>query len=136
MTTATDLAQQAIDNINALKALAEKNVETPADVQAQLDAYARQVDKLTRQSGSEQETLEGYSVNILIDAEKIGLALEIMNKIENGLTDKTIPQMPVTLRCQLTETLGYVTNRQKERLAFRKEGDSEPRSYEEYRMGI
>lgn len=136
MTTATDLVQQAIDNINVLKALAEKNGGIPADVQAQLDAYAKQVDKLTRQLGGEQETREGYRVNILIDEEQISLALEIMNKIENGLTDKTIPQMPTTLRRQLTETLGYVTNRQKELLAFRKEGDSEPRSYEEYRMGI
>lgn len=52
MTTATDLAQQAIDNINALKALAEKTCEVPADVQAQLDDYADQVDKLSRQLGS------------------------------------------------------------------------------------
>ncbi|KAF6676843.1 hypothetical protein HFD87_10240 [Pantoea sp. EKM21T] len=136
MTTATDLAQQAIDNIKALKALAEKNGGIPADVQAQLDAYAKQVDKLTRQLGSEQETREGYRVNILIDAEEIGLALEIMNKIEAGLGDNSIPQMHPTLRRQLTETLGYVTNRQKELLSFRKEGDSEPRTYEEYRMGI
>ncbi|WP_312217216.1 hypothetical protein [Pantoea vagans] len=136
MTTATDLAQQAIDNINALKALAEKNGGIPADVQAQLDAYAKQVDKLTRQLGSEQETREGYRVNILIDAEEIGLALEIMNKIEAGLGDNSIPQMHPTLRRQLTETLGYVTNRQKELLSFRKEDDSEPRTYEEYRMGI
>lgn len=136
MTTATDLAQQAIDNINALKALAEKNGGIPADVPAQLDAYAKQVDKLTRQLGSEQETREGYRVNILIDAEEIGLALEIMNKIEAGLGDNSIPQMHPTLRRQLTETLGYVTNRQKELLSFRKEGDSEPRTYEEYHMGI
>ena len=136
MTTATDLAQQAIDNIKALKALAEKNGGIPADVQAQLDAYAKQVDKLTRQLSSEQETREGYRVNILIDAEEIGLALEIMNKIEAGLGDNSIPQMHPTLRRQLTETLGYVTNQQKELLSFRKEGDSEPRSYEEYRMGI
>ncbi|MGC0810101.1 hypothetical protein [Pantoea agglomerans] len=136
MTTATDLAQQAIENINALKALAEKTGEVPADVQAQLDAYANQVDKLTRQLGSEQETREGYRVNILMDAEQIGLALEIMNKIEDGLGDKSIPQMPVTLRRQLTETLMYVTNRQSDLLVYRKEGDSEPRSYEEYRMGI
>jgi len=136
MATATDLAQQAIDNINALKALAEKTSEIPADVQAQLDDYANQVDKLTRQLGSEQETREGYRVNILIDAEEIGLALEIMNKIEAGLGDNSIPQMHPTLRRQLTETLGYVTNRQKELLVFRKEGDSEPRSYEEYRKGI
>jgi hypothetical protein len=136
MTTATDLAQQAIDNIKALKALAEKNGGIPADVQAHLDAYAKQVDKLTRQLGSEQETREGYRVNILIDAEEIGLALEIMNKIEAGLGDNSIPQMHPTLRRQLTETLGYVTNQQKELLSFRKEGDSEPRSYEEYRMGI
>ena len=136
MTTATDLAQQAIDNIKALKALAEKNGGIPADVQAQLDAYAKQVDKLTRQLGSEQETREGYRVNILIDAEEIGLALEIMNKIEAGLGDNSIPQMHPTLRRQLTETLGYVTNQQKELLSYRKEGDSEPRSYEEYRMGI
>lgn len=136
MTTATDLAQEAIDNINALTALAEKNGEIPADVQAQLDAYAKQVDKLTRQLGSEQETREGYRINILIDAEEIGLALEIMNKIEAGLGDNSIPQMHPTLRRQLTETLGYVTNRQNELLSFRKEGDSEPRTYEEYRMGI
>ena len=136
MTTATDLAQQAIDNINALKALAEKSGEIPADVQTQLDDYANQVDKLTRQLGSEQETREGYRVNILMDAEQIGLALEIMNKIEDGLGDKSIPQMPVTLRRQLTETLMYVTNRQSDLLVYRKEGDSEPRSYEEYRMGI
>lgn len=136
MTTATDLAQQAIDNINALKALADKSGEVSADVQAQLDAYAKQVDKLTRQLDSEQETREGYRVNILIDEEQISLALEIMNKIESGLTDKTIPQMPTTLRRQLTETLGYVTNRKEEMLVFRKKGDSEPRTYEEYRMGI
>lgn len=136
MTTATDLAQQAIENINALKALAERTCEVPTDVQAQLDAYANQVDKLTRQLGSEQETREGYRVNILMDAEQIGLALEIMNKIEDGLGDKSIPQMPVTLRRQLTETLMYVTNRQSDLLVYRKEGDSEPRSYEEYRMGI
>ena len=136
MTTATDLAQQAIVNINALKALAERTGEVPTDVQAQLDAYANQVDKLTRQLGSEQETREGYRVNILMDAEQIGLALEIMNKIEDGLGDKSIPQMPVTLRRQLTETLMYVTNRQSDLLVYRKEGDSEPRSYEEYRMGI
>ena len=133
---AAELAQQAIDNINALKALAEKTGEIPADVQDQLDAYAKQVDKLTRQLGSEQETREGYRVNILIDAEEIGLALEIMNKIEAGLGDNSIPQMHPTLRRQLTETLGYVTNRQKELLSFRKEGDSEPRTYEEYRMGM
>jgi hypothetical protein len=136
MTTATDLTQQAIENINALKALAERTGEVPTDVQAQLDAYANQVDKLTRQLGSEQETREGYRVNILMDAEQIGLALEIMNKIEDGLGDKSIPQMPVTLRRQLTETLMYVTNRQSDLLVYRKEGDSEPRSYEEYRMGI
>ncbi|MGC0952195.1 hypothetical protein WKH24_19045 [Pantoea agglomerans] len=136
MTTATDLAQQAIENINALKALAERTGEVPTDVQAQLDAYANQVDKLTRQLGSEQETREGYRVNILMDAEQIGLALEIMNKIEDGLGDKSIPQMPVTLRRQLTETLMYVTNRQSDLLVYRKEGDSEPRSYEEYRIGI
>ncbi|KOA72251.1 hypothetical protein [Pantoea sp. CFSAN033090] len=136
MTSATDLAQQAIKNINALKALAERTGEVPADVQAQLGAYANQVDKLTRQLGSEQETREGYRVNILMDAEQIGLALEIMNKIEDGLGDKSIPQMPVTLRRQLTETLMYVTNRQSDLLVYRKEGDSEPRSYEEYRMGI
>lgn len=136
MTTATDLAQKAIDNINALKALAEKTGEVPADVQAQLDDYADQVDKLTRQLVSEQETREGYRVNILIDEEQISLALEIMNKIENGLTDKTIPQMPTTLRRQLTETLVYVTNRKEELLTYRREGDSEPRTYEEYRMGI
>jgi hypothetical protein len=41
-----------------------------------------------------------------LSAEWLALALEIMNKIENGLTDKTIPQMPTTLRRQLTETLG------------------------------
>lgn len=108
---AAELAQQAIENINALKALAEKTGEIPADVQAQLDAYASQVDKLTRQLDSEEETREGYRVNILRDAEQIGLALEIMNKIENGLSDKSIPQMPTTLRRQLTETLGYVTDR-------------------------
>jgi len=136
MTTATDLAQQAIDNINALKVLAEKTGEAPADVQAQLDDYAKQVDKLTRQLGSEQETREGYRVNILIDEEQIGLALEIMNKIESGLNDNSIPQMPVVLRRQLTETLMYVTNRKNDILVFRKEGDSEPRTYEEYRMGI
>ncbi|NKE95271.1 hypothetical protein [Pantoea agglomerans] len=136
MTTATDLAQQAIDSINALKALAEKTGEIPADVQAQLDAYANQVDKLTRQLDSEEEAREGYRVNILRDAEQIGLALEIMNKIENGLGDKSIPQMPTTLRRQLTETLGYVTDRQNELLAYRKEGDSKPRSYEEYRQGV
>ena len=136
MTTATDLAQQAIDNVNALKALAEKPGEVPADVQAQLDAYATQVDKLTRQLEGEQDTGEDYRVNILIDEEQIALALEIMNKIENGLTDKTIPQMPTTLRRQPTETLGHVTNRKEEMLVFRKKGDSEPRSYEECRMGI
>ncbi|KGD79798.1 hypothetical protein ID10_08880 [Pantoea agglomerans] len=136
MTTATDLAQQAIDNINALKALAEKTGEIPPDVQAQLDAYASQVDKLTRQLEGEQETREGYRVNILRDAEQIGLALEIMNKIENGLSDQSIPQMPTTLRRQLTETLGYVTDRQNELFAYRKEGDSKPRSYEEYRQGV
>ncbi|MBD8157227.1 hypothetical protein ABEH00_09980 [Pantoea agglomerans] len=136
MTTATDLAQQAIDNINALKALAEKTGGVPADVQAQLDAYADQVDKLTRQLGSEQETREGYRTAIRIDEEQIGLALEIMNKIEAGLNDKSIPQMHPALRRQLTETLGYVTNRKEELLTYRREGDSEPRSYEEYRMGI
>ncbi|WP_434774108.1 hypothetical protein [Pantoea agglomerans] len=136
MTTATDLAQQAIDNINALKALADKSGEVPADVQAQLDAYAKQVDKLTRQLDSEQETREGYRVNILIDEEQISLALEIMNKIESGLNDNSIPQMHPTLRRQLTETLGYVTHRKEELLVFRKKGDSEPRSYEEYRKGI
>jgi len=136
MTTATDLAQQAIDNINALKALADKSGEVPADVQAQLDAYAKQVDKLTRQLDSEQETREGYRINILIDEEQISLALEIMNKIESGLKDNSIPQMHPTLRRQLTETLGYVSNRKEEMLVFRKKGDSEPRTYEEYRMGI
>ena len=136
MSTATDLAQQAIDNINALKVLAEKTGEAPADVQAQLDNYAQQVDKLTRQLGSEQETREGYRVNILMDEEQIGLALEIMNKIESGLNDNSIPQMPVVLRRQLTETLMYVTNRKNDIFVFRKEGDSEPRTYEEYRMGI
>ena len=136
MTTATDLAQQAIENINALKALTDKAGEIPADVQAQLDAYASQVDKLTRQLESEEETREGYRVNILRDAEQIGLALEIMNKIEDGLADKSIPQMPTTLRRQLTETLGYVTDRKNELLVYRKEGDSEPRTYEEYRKGI
>jgi hypothetical protein len=98
--------------------------------------FRYQVDKLTRQLDSEEEAREGYRVNILRDAEQIGLALEIMNKIENGLGDKSIPQMPTTLRRQLTETLGYVTDRQNELLAYRKEGDSKPRSYEEYRQGV
>lgn len=136
MTTASDLAQQAIDNINALKSLADKPGEVPADVQAQLDAYAAQVDKLTRQLESEQDTREGYRTAIRIDEEQIGLALEIMNKIEAGLNDKSIPQMHPTLRRQLTETLMYVTNRKEELLTYRREGDSEPRTYEEYRMGI
>ncbi|WP_208443568.1 hypothetical protein [Pantoea agglomerans] len=76
MTTANDLAQQAIDNVNAFKALTEKNGEIPADLQAQLDNYANQVDKLTKKLGSEQETREGYRVNILIDEEQLALLLK------------------------------------------------------------
>ncbi|WP_143806275.1 hypothetical protein [Pantoea latae] len=136
MTTASDLAQQAIDTINALKTLAENGASVPDDIQAQLDSYAVQVKDLEARLETQQDVSEVYRNEILSNSEFLGFAVEIINKIQALLDSGVINTMPVEEQRQLQETLMYITERQKNDDDYRKAGDPKPRSFEEYRNPV
>ncbi|MCG7387853.1 hypothetical protein [Pantoea sp. ACRSB] len=131
--TASDLAQQAINSINALKDLAENSASVPDDIQAQLDSYAEQVDDLKSRLEKQETTSELYRNEILDNSEKMGFAVEILNKIHSVINSGVVNTMPVEEQRQIDETLIYIEKRQQDDDAYRKEGDAKPRSYEEYR---
>lgn len=136
MTTASDLAQQAIDSINALKTLAENGASVPDDIQAQLDSYAEQVNDLEARLETQQDLSEVYRNEILSNSEFLGFAVEIINKIQALLDSGVINTMPVEEQRQLQETLMYIKERQKNDDDYRKAGDPKPRSFEEYRNPV
>lgn len=131
--TASELAQQAIAGINALKEIADNVSGSPDDCQSQLDAYAKQVDDLKTQLDKQQNVSEVYRNEILTDSEFLGFAIEIFVKIQSLLDSGVINTMPVEEQRQLQETLVYIKERQQADDLHRKEGDPKPRSYEEYR---
>lgn len=131
--TAAELSQQAISNINALQSLAEANPSTPADIQAQLDAYAAQVEDLQNQLESQGGTSELYRNEILNSSEFLGFAIEILTKIQGLLTSKVIITMPVDDQQQLEETLLYISDCHRDDEARRKDTDPRPRTFAEFR---
>lgn len=133
MTTASDLAQQAINSVNALKTLAENGASVPDDIQARLDSYAEQVTDLETRLETQQDLSEVYRNEILSNSEFLGFAVEIFNKIQTLLDSGVIKTMPVEEQRQLQETLMYIKERQKSNDEYRKAGDPKPRSYAEYR---
>jgi len=131
--TASELAQQAINSVNALQVLAENGAAVPDDIQAQLDSYAEQVKDLESRLETQQDLSEVYRNEILSNSEFLGFAVEIMTKIQSLLNSSVINTMPVDEQRQLNETLGYIKGRQKDDDSYRRAGDPKPRSYEEFR---
>ena len=136
MPSASDLAQQAIDSVNALKVLAENNTGNTGpsdDIQAQLDAYASQVNDLKDKLETQENASEMYRNEILTDNEYLGFGIEIMTKIQGLLDNGVINTMPVDVQRQLQETLMYTKDRQKANNQHRQAGDPQPRTFAQFR---
>ncbi|CAK6500276.1 hypothetical protein PANPA_00201 (plasmid) [Pantoea sp. Nvir] len=100
---------------------------------AQLDACTKQVADLQTQLDKQKTLSELYRNEILTDSEFLGFTIEIFDKIQASINSGVINTMPVEEQRQLQETLVYVKERQAADNLYRKEGDPEPRTYEEYR---
>lgn len=135
-TTASELAQQAINAINALKALAENTTSVPDDVQAQLDAYANQVKDLEMQLDNQENATEMYRNEVLNDSEYLGFAIEIMSKIQGLLNSGVINTMPVDVQRQLLETAMYISERRQNDEQYRLSTDPKPRTFSEFRNPV
>lgn len=104
-----------------------------ASESAQLDARNKQVEDLKKELDKQKTLCELYRNEILTDSEFLGFAIEIFDKIQASINSEVINTMPVEEQRQLQETLVYVKERQAADNLYRKEGDPEPRTYEEYR---
>lgn len=136
VSTASELAQQAITAINALKALAENSTGMPDDVHSQLEAYANQVNELEVKLENQENATEMYRNEVLSDSEYMGFAIEIMSKIQGLLSSGVIKTMPVDVQRQLSETAMYISERRKNDEQYRLPTDPKTRTFSEFRNPV